>query len=677
DCGTGGAGGEGGAPAGPLVVSMDFTRAGGFYASPFPSDDRLAADGSVDVTGFPNGTDTELPKMVVDMITKDARGFGTTSGVFFHIEASLGAVDGLPDRDTSTKDDASVFLVDVDASSPEVGTKKPVDVAFLEDGGPFGDANLLSLLPFQGIPLRPKTRYAAVVTTKLASVSGKPVGADATMQALAAKKSVPGLASDVVSEYEDALDALDAHGTARATVAGLAVFTTGDPTAEFEAAREVLVSAPLPMPDPTWTADEQFTRYCVFESTIEMPDFQSGTSPYTNDGGNWVFDASGAPVVQHMEQARIFVTVPQQAMPAAGFPIVLFSRTGAGGDRPLVDRGVQATNGGPPIVPGSGPADYFAMAGFAGASVDGPLGGIRLPPGDSPADEDYLIFNVGNPRALRDNVRQSAVELALQAHVLGQLSFDASSCPGFSSTDGDVKFDSSKIVIMGHSMGATISPLALSTEPLFRAAILSGAGGSWIENVVYKQSPLPVLPLIETLVGTVGSTYTLGEHDPLLSLFQWGAESADPPVYTAGAVRAPTNGAAPRDVLMEQGIVDTYILPPIADAMSLSIGLDLGGEELDQSAPALAQFTPLGDLLGLVGRQKIAMPVAGNLTIGGVSVTAMVAQHPQDDVEDGHEIIFQTDPPKREYVCLLMGLAAGTGAPTIPQGSAGAVGTCD
>ena len=640
----------------------------------------MAADGSVDFSGFPNGTDTNLPKMVVEMITKDARGFGTTSGVFFHLEASLGAVTGLPDRNTSTQDDRVRVprrrRRDLARGRLEA---KPVDVAFLEDGGPFGDANLLSLLPLQGVPLRPTTRYAAVVTTKLASASGKAVGADASMQALAAKKSVTGLSSDVASEYEAALDTLDAHGTPRATVAGLAVFTTGDPTAEFEAAREVLVAAALPMPDPQWTADEQFTRYCVFESTIEMPDFQSGTSPYSNDGGNWVFDANGrAHRAAHGAGAHLRHGAAAGDA-RGGLPDRALQPHGRGRRSAAVDRGVQATNGGPPIVPGSGPADYFAMAGFAGASVDGPLGGIRLPPGLNLAGRrGRAHLQRHEPaRAPRQRAAERRRARVASARPRADVLRRVEGCPGFSSTDGNVKFDSSKIVLMGHSMGATISPLALSTEPLFRAAILSGAGGSWIENVVYKQSPLPVLPLIETLVGTVGSTYTLGEHDPLLSLFQWGAESADPPVYTAGAVRAPTNGAAPRDVLMEQGIVDTYILPPIANAMSLSIGLDLGGEELDQSAPALAQFTPLGDLLGLVGRQKIAMPVAGNLTIGGVAVTAMVAQHPQDDVEDGHEIIFQTDPPKREYVCLLMGLAAGAGAPTIPQGSAGAVGTCD
>jgi hypothetical protein len=217
---------------------------------------------------------------------------------------------------------------------------------------------------------------------------------------------------------------------------------------------------------------------------------------------------------------------------------------------------------------------------------------------------------------------------------------------------------------MGHSMGATIAPLSLAVEPLFKAGLLSGAGGSWIENVIYKEHPLVVKGIAEVLLGLKGSGYSLIEHDPLLSLYQWVGEEADPPVYGRRIVAEPTAGA-PRHVLMMQGIVDSYILPPIANATSLSFGLDLAGDELDAKNPALKDLPPLGPLLDLTGRKSIALPAAGNVTTAKGTMTAVVTQHPEDGIENGHEVVFQTEAPKHEYRCFLLGLAKG--APRVPS----------
>jgi hypothetical protein len=45
-------------------------------------------------------------------------------------------------------------------------------------------------------------------------------------------------------------------------------------------------------------------------------------------------------------------------------------------------------------------------------------------------------------------------------------------------------------------------------------------------------------------------------------------------------------------------------------------------------------------------------------------VTAVVSQFPGDGIEDGHEVVFQTDPPKHAYRCFLLGLVAGL--PRVP-----------
>jgi hypothetical protein len=267
--------------------------------------------------------------------------------------------------------------------------------------------------------------------------------------------------------------------------------------------------------------------------------------------------------------------------------------------------------------------------------------------------------------ALRDNVRQSAVELSLWVNIAASLTVDVSACPGATTPGGEpASFNVGMMALMSHSMGSTISPLTLAFEPRYRAAILSGAGGSWIDNVIYKEMPINVRPVVQALL-EMPSTYDFGEGDPILNMFQWAAEAADAPVYDSRTVHHPVDAPA-RNILKVQGIVDHYILPPICNTTSLSLGLDLAGPALDATNPALASYTPLGQVIDLSGRSQIGLPAAGNvITADGGVVTAVVTQHPSDGIEDGHEVIFQTDPPKHEYVCLLQSLAAGH-TPYIP-----------
>jgi len=203
-------------------------------------------------------------------------------------------------------------------------------------------------------------------------------------------------------------------------------------------------------------------------------------------------------------------------------------------------------------------------------------------------------------------------------------------------------------------MGATIVPAVLAVEPSYELVVLSGAGGSWIHNVVYKQSPLEVRPLAEAMLGYLDAGLELHDHDPVLALLQWAGESADPPAYGRLIQERGTH------VLMLQGIVDTYILPPIANAMTLSLGLTAAGDALDAQHADLAEFLPLDNRLNLAGLFRVDLPVAG---ADGVPVRINV-QHPQDDREDGHEVMFQTEAPKAEYRCFLKTWWE-TGAPVV------------
>ncbi len=620
---------------------MDFTRAASFYDAPFPSEDLRKADGHIDLTKFPARDQALVIQQAAQLLESDARGFSSTAGVFMSTTAPLDATT-LPDVFASTKDDASVFLLDVDAKK-----KIPVDVSFVFDGGPYGAVNELTILPYQGIPLRPSALHAAVVTSKVHDASGDALVPSSQMKSLLKGEAPTGVSAAAMGEMMTALDAVRGVIDAK-DIVGVAVYRTDDPIAGMRAVVSSMLARPIPAPNAPLAPNEVFANFCVYSATIDMPSYQTGIPPYPAVGGEWTFDSHG-PIFQRMETATIVVTLPQTPMPPSGFPTVVFSRTGAGGDRPLVDRGVQPATGQPATTPGTGPALELARAGFAGISIDGPLGGLRNPTND-PSQEDFLIFNISNPGAIRDNIRQSAAELALTAHILDALTIDANACPTLATAS--VKFDVGKLALMGHSMGATISPLTAALEPRFGAVVLSGCGGSFIENILYKQLPVVIRPFAELLIGYPPAGYHLSEGDPALSLVQWAAEAADPPPY---------GPLITQNVLMFQGIVDHYIMPPMANASTLSFGLDVAGPELDDQTPELTPYASVKSVLPLSGRRSIGLPAANNKG----TVTQVVTQHTSDGIEDGHEIMFQTPGPKYQYRCFLASYAKG-GAVTVP-----------
>jgi hypothetical protein len=570
-----------------------------FFAAPFPSDD-LRTDGGVDLSRFPNPANAVLVEDLRALLQRDARGFARTGGVFFSL---TGPVDAAQLR-------AQLVV-------PGSTSSVPLDVTFDADAGPLGASNQVALLPTTGVTLSPSTTYAAVLST-----SG--LVASTEMQQLAQGTRPAGMPPAAFAEYERALDQLADAGTARAEIAGIAVFTTDDPTAGLSAAASTFLNRPHLTPAAPLVQNETFPGFCVFSSTVAVPD------ALALDGG-WRFDA-GTLVTQRLETARLVVTVPRSAMPAQGYPITAFVRAGGGADRPLVDRGTEAMPGGPALAAGTGPARYLAEVGLAGASVDGPFGGARNFFG---ANERYLVLNWASPGQLRDNLRESAIELVMWIDLLGDLTVDASGCPGAAPT---ARFDRSHVTLMGHDYGASIAVLAAAVEPRFQSLAIDGPLAGWVSVVTTAQEPVPVDPLIAILLGDPSRIPTA--HDPALTLYGWALEPADPLLF------APAAGAA-RSVLLQQGVPDGYTPPPVTDALAVSM-------PLDWTAPTL--------LPPPAGAATLALPITANRN----GQTHVVAQYPYDAIEDGHQVVFQLDAPKHRYKCFL----SASGAPVVTDAGA-------
>ena len=630
------------------VVRMDFARSVSIFDAPFPSADLVDADGIVRLDGLPAGGRIAIVDQVHHALV-GLHGFGTTSAIHFQLTEAPDTTM-IPHRVPASDTSAVVQIIDVDPDSPDLGTRVPLELFYADDAGPFGaHAHLLTALPTQGWPLRADTFYAVVIDDALLTTTGNRFTPSASMRALRAGRAPEGMSAAAGGQYVAALMQLRAHHVDVDHVVGMSVFRTQDPTAVLSRAIASARARDVITFDAAFTLDTTYPDYCVFHTTAHVPVYQTGTPPYSTTGGTWSFDQTGALVLDHTEQATVLLTLPRRRMPTDGFPLVTLVRTGAGGDRPLVDRGIEPVRHSG-ATPGTGPAMHFAAEGIAGIQIDGPHGGLR---NITHMDEQFLVFNIQNPGALRDNLRQSALELDLLVDAIGTIEVDTASCPGLSSSSGRAHIDTRNLALMGHSMGASIAPLAAAFEPRYRAIILSGAGASWLENVLYKQSPLPVRTIAQGYLGYTGAVArTLREDDPVVNWLQWAGEEADAAVYAPLLIRHA--GGQPRHILMFQGIIDTYIMPPIANSLTIATGLDLAGPALDRSDPLLSSFQSVLDVLPLRGRMPRTFPVSANLPVpGGGTVTAAVVQHTQDGIEDGHEVMWQLPAAQTQYRCFL------------------------
>ena len=143
-----------------------------FYNTPFPSNLRLTADHHLDLTGWP--ARTPIVQTYVAAAEAQLDGFGPNSTIFTRVN---GAVDvaSLPDPATSQTSAASVYLVNVDATSTDFGKRTPVRVHFT--AGAYGTigTNSLAAEPYPGFPLREGTTYALVITDRVHDENGRSI----------------------------------------------------------------------------------------------------------------------------------------------------------------------------------------------------------------------------------------------------------------------------------------------------------------------------------------------------------------------------------------------------------------------------------------------------------------------------------------------------------------------
>jgi predicted esterase len=611
--------------------ALDELAAERFHDHPWPSDLRRDPDGSIRLTGFYNPNATGLINTYVAESKGLVKGFSTVASGYMRFAGAIDA-KSLPagPKDTLAQQ-ASVQIVDVDPKSPERGTRRLAQTHLRTPAGVFWLENTLAVMPALGWPLRPKTRYATVVTRAVKDAQGRAVRPSADLREVLALTAATPRTQAARDLYGPAIDELAKAGVPREEIAHLAVFTTDDPTEElFKVVDDVRTRPPPEVRPASWAQKERTSQYDVYEGAYgPSPDYQAGKLPFQNDGdgGGFAFDAAGKPVVQRELDLRFTLAIPTAShckMPADGFPLVIYAH-GTGGDYRSV------------VSEPSSVGVALSERCLASMGTDQIFHGARPGAPIVPLLVQILFFNFNNLIAARTNGRQAAVDVVQQARLFKQPApFTVPASVSRSQTE--IKIDGSKILFVGHSQGGLNGSLYLASDDSARGGVLSGSGSLIMVALLEKSQPQPsVSGLVKTFLGLTGDAASeLNLFHPALNLAQILVDPVDPVQYMGYLVRHPRAGFAPKSVLQTEGIEPSGVGDSYSPPHGIEIGAVAAG--LPRLLPGVrpveeAAWGGLDDVK-LDPRVGLAKNLAGGRATGALS------QWMPARGSDGHFVIF-------------------------------------
>lgn len=594
-------------PAAPLDKAT-------FFDQPWPADWRMTMDGRLDVSGYPiPGSSPLLEGLRAN--AAEQHGSVAQPVVWFRFEGPLEGIDAwIVDLDTGRRVPTHAQVLSADAWIPET---------------------LVAVAPIPGVILRPDTRHAAFM-----------LRGDALDPAPALEVALNG-AGDFADDFAPLVAALPDHDLTVTDIAAATVFTTGDPVrALFELSEAVRAEHVATFSG--WTVDPDdgadHPRFCELHGRMTVPDFLTGAPPYGTDGIFEIVD--GAPVMQGTTEVPVVLTLPLQAMPAGGFPLVVYLHGSGGVATQGVDRG-RVPAPGRRATKGEGPAHVLAAEGFATISTALPLNPERGGP------NAFAYLNFQNLRMFRDVFRQGVFEQRLMLDALESLVIEpgvVEACAGLDRLEAEpgYRVNTTPVFAMGQSMGGQYTNLLGAVEPRITAVVPTGAGGYWSWFILFTDL-LPAEPLLRGLLGASGA---LNEMHPGMHLLALAWEPAEPFVYMPRLARWPLPDHPRRDIYEPVGEGDVYFPPRVFDAAALAYGtVQAGAEVWDTMQPALA----LDDRAGLLD-----YPITDNRD----GYTAVVVQYEADGILDGHNIFQQLDAVKRQYATFFR-TALDTGRATV------------
>jgi hypothetical protein len=234
-----------GDPRAVFVLPRDGTEP--FFDLPFPSDLRRTSEGTIDVAGFPNPRGNGFITRYLEAITERLDGFGTNGASYARFSRSVDPSTLPSTPEASIAADASVFLIDVDDRSPELGARHPVVLHYQDCETRYWPAHTVAVRPVYGIPLASARRYALVITDGVLPAGGGAFTRDADFEALVAGGGDAAVTA-AAATYGDVFTVLGDHGVEMERVLALSVFTTQDAVGELIAVRDWMI-AEYPAPE--------------------------------------------------------------------------------------------------------------------------------------------------------------------------------------------------------------------------------------------------------------------------------------------------------------------------------------------------------------------------------------------------------------------------------------------
>jgi pimeloyl-ACP methyl ester carboxylesterase len=647
-----------------------------FYSLPFPNDIRVRASGKIDLGGHPvppEAIGVPFINRYAEVAQEDLEGFSTNAVAILRFSHAYDFGTVGPDNAMTAGNDATVRLIDITPGSPTYNTEQ--GIAWKETRGTLSSyvcPHWVGIARPLGNPFLPNTTYAAIVTTGVKAENGDDFERDADFEAMLGG-SQPGddeLAA-AWQAYAPLRAWIDAENEDEGEILNAAVFTTSDPESLIRGLRQrVMEDGPATLSDLTncseagavspceTTEEDGSTRgACVnragqdfteIHARISLPIFQNGVLPYVSEGGGIELDAQGLPTIVTHQDVCMAISVPNAAPPAGGYPVLIYSH-GTGGS---------FTN---TMGSNSNLASDLATAATPTAvvAIDLPQHGERRGTGeDSKQDPDGLFYNFLNPRAARDNVAQGSADLfGIVQWIMADGGLDAIRSP----TGSAVVLDTARIMMMGHSQGATHTALMVSHEPNVKAVVLSGVGGHLTSSLLTKTSPVDIAAVIPIGLQDPDSGFRLaaGIFNPALAIIQSVFDPVDPINY-ARHLRREILASNPggQHTFVTYGVGDTF--SPEKTQLAYLVAA-----QLPFVTPILSEPSDIPDFDGTMV-QLLAPPLSGNDNFGAGPRTIGTRQYaPRAADLDGHFVATRPGEDGRADVIRFLEEAAAGQAPSI------------
>ncbi len=356
-------------------------------SAPFPNNLFLSADGTR--VNLPPPSPPSRGVLLLETLSglNKLDGFSTTGVIVSEDNPTRGALsEGVVAAD-SLADGTRFLRLGGAGAEPSVVACLDCTSSARPDGTPQSSPQELQFIPQR--PLEERTTYAAVITTDLRNTEGRQVSASQSWAVLrlaaplvddAGRSQVSAVPDFIARTLEPvrqslkpALDELEARGIPRARVALASVFRTQSTRSALASLTAVARTVPAA---PTYVLDQSAQVPALPVPHDQLGRLYEAAVPVANllTGPRGTIDDT--PLRE--ARARMLLTVPSSPMPAAGWPVVLFSHDLGGSRRHLL------------LI-----ANELARAGFAAASLDAVhhgershCVGSRAPMSDDEACED-------------------------------------------------------------------------------------------------------------------------------------------------------------------------------------------------------------------------------------------------------------------------------------------------